>query len=180
MRGGWLCFSGFPFARPTSFRSRSGSTWGGAKTKDSLGRIWLRDGPGSGDPLDIRPDDLSARNWIENWNVAPNATIPESLENLGYDPNHPGDAYIFSTIRWDNGGDASDFRMDLPVPNGDYQVNLYFNEGCYKNRNFKIELQGDIVDEDVSYLDGDPSQVDPDLGNVWKLSFPARVGNEIL
>src|SRR6185295_10246418 len=137
----------------------------------------------TGDPLDIRIDDLSGVNTIENWNflgagVFP--TVPESLEAIGYDPTFPGDMYIFSTIRWDVGNDASEFRMDLPLPNGEYQVNMYFNEACCKNRHFKIEIQGTLVDEDVSYLDADLSQPDPPLGLVWKLSFPAAVQNEIL
>src|SRR5262245_1506591 len=103
---------------------------GGVKTEDSLGRIWLGDGPGPGDPLNIRPDDAGGANWIESWNFMQGlaGTIPESLENLGYDPNHPGDAYIFSTIRWDDANVPGEFRMDIPVPNGDYQLNMYFNE----------------------------------------------------
>ena len=80
-----------------------------------------------------------------------------------------GAKYIFDTIRWDTGNDGVDFRLEIPVPNGTYQVNMYFTEECCTGRHFKIEIQGDIVDDDVSYLDYDT--VAPGLGKTGKLSF---------
>ena len=107
--------------------------------------------PGSGDPLGIRPNDTGGQNWIENWS----AVDAESFEKLGLDPGHPGDGYIFNTIRWDPAGDGPDnnFLMEIPVPSGEYTVSMYFTEACCTNRHFKIALQGAIVDDDVSYLD---------------------------
>ncbi|HVR73409.1 MAG TPA: hypothetical protein VMT52_03720, partial [Planctomycetota bacterium] len=140
---------------------------GGISTEDSYGRIWLGDGPGAGDPLGIRPNDAGGTNWIENWSTA--ILQGDSLDNLGFDSTHPGDVYIFNTIRWDTGGDGIDFRLAIPVPEGEYTVNLYFNEACCINRHFKIEIEGEIVDEDVSYLDYDP--LSPALGRAGRLSF---------
>ena len=100
---------------------------GGVETEDSFGRIWLGEGPGAGDPLNIRPDDRGGAQWIENWEFG--RFQPDSLEALGFDPFHPGDSYIFNTIRWDVGGDGLDFRMEIPIPNGKYLVNMYFTEG---------------------------------------------------
>jgi hypothetical protein len=140
---------------------------GGVTTTDSFGRVWLGEGPGGGDPLNIRPNDAGGANWIENWSTP--ILQPDSLENLGYDPTHPGDVYIFDTIRWDTGNDGIDFLNEIPVPNGTYQVNMFFNEDCCTQRHFKIEIQGDIVDDDVSYLSYDPAN--PALGRVGRLSF---------
>jgi len=47
--------------------------------------------------------------------------------------------------------------MEIPVENGVYTVNLYFNEAGGPNRHFQIEIQGTIVDEDVSSLDYNPA-----------------------
>jgi len=150
---------------------------GGGETVDSNGNVWLGDGPGAGDPLDIRPDDGGGTNTIENWSLG--VLVPESLTALGFDPLHPGDRYIFNTIRWDNGGDAVDFQLEIPVPDGDYTVSLYFNEACCTGRHFKLEVEGRIVDEDVSFVDYAPEA--PALGSVGRLSFPdIRVSGGLL
>jgi len=141
---------------------------GGAETVDSKGRVWLGDGPGNGDPLGIRLDDLGGFNFGENWFVQ--NFKPDSLPPLGFDPDHPGDSYIFNTIRWDDGGDGIDFRLEIALPEGEYLVRLYFNEGCCTTRHFKLELQGEIVDEDVSYLDYDVAN--PGVGRLGRLSYP--------
>jgi hypothetical protein len=148
---------------------------GGRETVDSKGRTWLGDGPSAGDPLAIRDDDRSGTNCNENWSTA--AMDPASFLDLGFDPTHPGDAYIFNTIRWDVGDDGVagdpldniDFRLSIPVPNGQYLLNLYFNEGCCTFRHFKIELQGEMKDEDVSYLDY--LAVNPGLGKLGRISY---------
>jgi hypothetical protein len=150
---------------------------GGAETVDSHGDVWLGDGPGGGDPLNIRPNDGGGTNWIENWSIG--VFQGDSLADLGFDPTHPGDSYIFNTIRWDVGGDGIDFELELPVPDGQYLVNLYFNEGCCTNRHFKIEIQGDELDDDVSFVDYDPDM--PALGRVGRLSFGGiGVSDEVL
>lgn len=151
---------------------------GGVETVDSYGRVWLGDGPGPGDPLNIRPNDASAVNTIENWSTG--ILQPDSMEILGFDPTHPGDVYIFNTIRWDTGADGINYVLELPVPAGAYTVNLYFNEACCTNRHFKIAIQDTIVDEDVSYLDYDP--VTPATGRAGRLQFEDQVvgDNQIL
>jgi len=141
---------------------------GGSETIDSYGRIWLGDGPGVGDPLNIRPDDAGGTHTEENWLIQ--NFQPDSLEAIGFDPTHPGDSYIFNTIRWDEGALPPDYLLEIPVKEGTYTVNMYFNEGCCLNRHFKILMQGDVVDEDVSYLDYDPAN--PALGRVGVLPFP--------
>jgi hypothetical protein len=138
---------------------------GGVDAVDSHGNTWIGDGPGPGDPLDIRPDDASGTNTIENWCAADET----SLADLGFNPNHVGDNYIFSTIRWDVGNDGIDFRLEIPMEDGGYTVNMYFNECCCPARHFKIEIQDVIVDEDVSFLDYDVAS--PGLGKVGRLSF---------
>ncbi|MBI4585103.1 MAG: hypothetical protein HY717_13915 [Planctomycetes bacterium] len=146
---------------------------GGASTYDSRGKFWI--GDGGGDPLDIRPDDASGTNEIGDF---PGGNFrPESLTKMGFNGLHPGDRHIFSSIRWDLGGDGIDFYMEFPLENGKYTVNLYFDEGCCINRRFKIELQGAIVQDEVSYLDYDPS---PALGKGGVLSFEADVDAGIL
>ena len=45
---------------------------------------------------------------------------------------------------------------------------MYFNEACCPGRHFKIEIQGDVLDEDVSYRDYDPT---PGIGRHGRLSF---------
>jgi hypothetical protein len=141
---------------------------GGREVIDSFGRKWLADGPGPGDPLGIRPDDAGGAESVENWFLG--SFQPDSLDALGFDSTFPDDVYLFNTIRWDNAALPPDFLIEIPVAEGDYTVNLYFNEGCCTGRHFKIEIQGDIVDDDVSYLDYDP--VTPALGRVGVLSFP--------
>ncbi len=124
---------------------------GGVRTTDSLGREWLGDGPGGGDPLAIRPNDLGGANTIEFWCALNTALEPDALQALGLDPYNSSDVYVFNTIRWDNGGDAEDYALELPIADGDYIVNLYFNEcGGGTNRHFKIEMEGASVDNDVN------------------------------
>src|SRR6185503_3519277 len=146
-------------------------TMGGSTTVDSYGRTWLAEGPGAGDLLNIRPDDAGGANWAENWTLG--NMNADSFLALGFDPGHPGDQYIFNTIRWDDGGNPPDFLMEIPVPNGSYLVNLYFNEACCPARHFKITLQDEVVNDDVSYEDYDPAA--PALGKLGRLSFPGIV-----
>lgn len=135
---------------------------GGAETVDSLGRTWLGDGPGPGDPLNIRPNDGGAPNTIENWESG--RFQSDSLAALGLDPTSPNDAYIFNTIRF-----GTDFRLEIPIPNGTYAVNLYFTEGCgCTNRHFKIGIQGTIVDPDASVAGWSGGM----MGRVGQLAFP--------
>ncbi|MBI4606947.1 MAG: hypothetical protein HY721_33710 [Planctomycetes bacterium] len=138
---------------------------GGSEVLDSNGNVWLGDGPGAGDPLEIRPDDASGTNWIENWCAA----AEDSMAALGFDPANASDRYVLQTIRWDLGTDGIDFRLEIPFEDGTYTVNLYFNECCCVGRHFKIEIQGEIVDDDVSYLDYDLAA--PGLGRVGRLTF---------
>jgi hypothetical protein len=152
---------------------------GGVETEDSHGNIWLGDlAPGlpcGGDPLDIRVNDSGGCNFIENW--LPGTFQPDSLDEIGFDSTHPGDQYIFNTIRWDVGNDGIDFRLEIPVENGQYIVNCYFTEQCCPGRHFQIEIQGEIVADDVSYLSyADP----PSLGRVGRLSFPGIEVNDQL
>ncbi len=152
---------------------------GGQELRDSLGRLWLGDGAQAGDQLNIRPDDGGGTNFIENWCVADSQFQSDSLENLLFDAFDVNDQLIFNTIRWDLGTDAVDFRLEIPIPNGSYTVNCYFTECCCVNRHFKIEIQGEIVDDDVSYLDYDPDF--PALGRTGRLSFEdIVVDNEVL
>ncbi len=152
---------------------------GGAQVTDSFGRVWLADGPGGGDPLNIRPDDAGGANWIENFSLAAFQAQTDSMVNLGFDPGNAGDVYLFNTIRWDDGVAGPDFLLEIPVPEGEYTVNLYFNEGCCVARHFKIEIEGTIVDDDVSYLDYDP--VTPAVGRVGRLTFDAvKVADGVL
>lgn len=140
---------------------------GGRRVVDSKGREWLGDGPGTGDPLDIRPDDdLGATNTIELWCARQLiATNEDSLQALGLDPSSLDDQLVFNTIRYDTGDDDQDgligedldtdggdvdYRLEIPVPDGAYDLNLFFTECCCPQRHFKVELQGAIVDEDVS------------------------------
>jgi hypothetical protein len=148
---------------------------GGAELEDSRGRLWLGDGGGI-DPLNIRPNDGSGTNMIENWCVADSQIQFDSLEALGFDAFNDSDQRIFNTIRWDTGNDGQDFRVVLPIPNGVYTVNCYFTECCCPNRHFKIEIQGEIVDDDVSYLDYD--EAFPALGRTGRLGFPGVQVND--
>src|SRR5437867_5484634 len=72
---------------------------GGPEKTDSFGRTWLGDGPGPGDPLNIRPNDAGGANWIESWLLQ--NFQPDSLDALGFDSTWPDDVDIFNTIRWD-------------------------------------------------------------------------------
>jgi len=163
-----------PFALPLRINM------GGNETVDSRGRLWLGDRPcalaPASDPLDIRRGPLGdpflagGLNAICDW-CAP---VQESFEKLGLDASHPGDRHIFSTIRWDLGTDGlEDFFIELPIDVDSLEddfatVNLYFNECCCIGRNFKVSIQGEIVDDDVSYLDYDDV---PALGKLGVLSF---------
>ena len=139
---------------------------GGEETIDSQGRLWLGDRPcglaANTDTLGIRPNLAGGTNAICDW-CAPE---PFSMEELDLDPFDPGDLHIFSTIRWDVGGDADDFYVELPVENGVYDINFNFSECCCTGRHFKIEVEGAIEYADVSYLEYD---VDPALGKVGML-----------
>jgi hypothetical protein len=150
---------------------------GGRAVVDSLGRKWFGDGPGAGDPLHIRPDDAGGTNTIENWCSNLVVANPDALQSLGYDPNHPNDHYIFNTIRWDNGADAFNYALSLPIPNGDYILNLYFTECCCLNRHFKLEIEGVVVNEDVSAADYSALATP---GRTGLLSFPASVADGAL
>jgi len=145
---------------------------GGTRTVDSRGQVWLGD-PGAGaDLLEIRPDDIGGVNSLPLWCLAASQSNA-SLAALGYDPLSLDDQNIFNTIRWDVGDDDGDlivgelaeaeagdelggdidFHMALPIANGDYQVGLYFNECCCPFRHFQIEIEGEILDDDVSVAD---------------------------
>jgi hypothetical protein len=125
---------------------------GGAQFTDSNGNIWLGDGPGAGDPLQIRPVDAGGNNWVDagGWCANPAA---DSMTALGFDPTNPLDREIFGSIRWDNGGDPSPFLMEFPVADGDYLVNMYFCEACCPQRHFKARIEGVTVDADISSAD---------------------------
>ena len=49
---------------------------GGSSAVDSRGELWIGDGPGAADVLDIRPDDFGGRNTVTNWCAATNSRIP--------------------------------------------------------------------------------------------------------
>ncbi len=117
---------------------------GGPEIEDDEGNIWLGDLEGAGDALSIRPDDGSGTNTIPGWC---NPT-PESMEALGLDP-FGSTVEVFRSIRWDVGGDGLDFYIELPVPDGEYLVNLYFCESCCDNRHFKVTLEDEVVADDV-------------------------------
>ncbi len=142
---------------------------GGRTTVDSKGRTWIGDGPGGGDPLAIRPDDFGGANWIENWCPGVAQAQPETLRSLGFDPNHAGDRYIMTTIRWDDGAAPGEYRLELPIANGAYNTSLYFTECCCSNRHFQVEIQGEIYDDDVSYRDYDIGR--PGFGRTGRLDF---------
>jgi hypothetical protein len=122
--------------------------FGGPNTVDSHGDLWLGDGTiQDADPLGIRPNDAGGGNRIADFSGA--VFQPASLDALGLSGAHPGDRAIFNSISWDDAGRAGDFVLELPVPNGDYIVRYYANEGCCLNRHYKILLQGDVADPDV-------------------------------
>src|SRR5690606_17619447 len=117
---------------------------------DSLGRTWIGDGGGAGDFLQIRPDDSGGANTAVNWCPPTTQFVPDSLGAFGLDPFHPNDQAIFDTIRWDDGATGADFRLEIPVPNGEYTVTTYHTECCCPQRHYKIEVQGTIRVEDAS------------------------------
>lgn len=139
-----LIREGIPFEVPLRINM------GGRSLTDSLGREWIGDGPGPGDPLSIRPDDAGGTNTLVNWCAAASQLMPQSLQSYGLDPFNPDDVEIFNTIRWDLGGDGIDYRLNIPLPDGDYLVNLYFTECCCPQRNFRVEIGGEIVEETVN------------------------------
>ncbi|MBN1442685.1 MAG: hypothetical protein JXA90_08250, partial [Planctomycetes bacterium] len=166
-----------------SFEAPVRINMGGYGILDSRGNVWLAD-PGSGaDILGIRPDDLGGIYAQEYWSRP--AYQRDSVVAFGFDASHQGDEYLLNTIRWDVGDDDGDglagetadttggdidFRLEIPLPSGEYTVNLYFNEGCCPGRHFMIEIQDELLDEDVSYLDYDPDA--PALGKVGRFSYP--------
>ncbi len=152
-----------PFAVPLRINM------GGAATTDSKGRTWFGGGPGAGDPLAIRPDDLDGAITIENWCPGLAQAQPETLRSLGFNPNHPGDLYIMTSIRYDDGASGGDYLLELPVPNGAYNLSLYFTECCYTNRHSQIRIQGEIYDDDVGYRDFDVGR--PGFGRTGRLDF---------
>ena len=128
---------------------------GGPTAVDSQGRRWLGD-PGAGADLwEIRPDDNGGANVIGDF-IGGNLK-PQSFIDLGLDPDHPGDIAIFNSIRWDPGADASVYQLEVPMGQGEYTVNLYFNEGCCPQRHAKISIEGELVAGDVSAWDFDPN-----------------------
>lgn len=117
---------------------------------DSLGRLWIGDGGGAGDYLQIRPDDTGGANTAINWCPLTTYLEEDSLRAYGLDPFNASDQAIFNTIRWDDGAAGADFRLEIPVPNGTYTVSTYHTECCCPARHFKIEVQGSVVVEDSS------------------------------
>jgi hypothetical protein len=175
-----------PFAVPVRLNM------GGPPLYDSLGRLWLGDGPGPGDPLSIRPNDAGGANTILEW-CPTLSRANESMAVFGLDPRAASDQAIFNTIRWDladddgdgfpgelfdpDGGDV-DFHLEVPVPDGEYLVNLYVTECCCSSRHFQVELQGALVDSDVSVVDYSASR---EIGRTGRLTFgPALVFDRTL
>ena len=120
---------------------------GGAEVIDSNGELWLGDEGVDADPLNIRPNDLGGAQAILNW-ANP---YPASLEALGFGRTAE-DLSIFRSIRWDVGGDGEDWYMELPIPNGPYEVNIYLCEAGGDGRHYSISLEDEIVEEDVHSL----------------------------
>ncbi len=151
---------------------------GGPELIDSQGRHWLGDrridAPEADDPLLIRPDDAGAARSLINW-CPPDA---DSVDALGFDSTDPADNSILSTIRWDDAASPGDYLLEIPLDEGEYQVDMYFNECCCTNRHFSIAIQGEVVDDDVSYLDYDP--VEPALRKPGRLSFEGNLVAETL
>ena len=144
---------------------------GGPETEDSYGRTWLGDrdacgAPQNSDPLGIRPDDNGGGRAECDWFIG--NFQPDSLDELGFDSFEPGDVALFNSIRWDEGNNPPDFLLEIPIPNGDYHVNMYFAENCCPDRHFKIEVQEELLAEDVSYLSYSDN---PALGRAGVLSF---------
>jgi hypothetical protein len=115
---------------------------GGPAFTDSQGRLWRGD-QGAGDPNNIRPNDAGGANTIEAW-CSPS---PESLAALGLTP---ADAVPLQSIRWDNGADAIDYALEIPLAAGSYDVELYLCEACCPGRHFSITIEGATAFPDVS------------------------------
>ncbi len=144
---------------------------GGPETVDSLGRVWLGDWEeGNNDPLKIRPPGSGAPGTVRGWRSQ--VFQSESLSRLGFDPESEADRSIFNSIRWDNGTDDAHFVLEIPVPNGLYLVNLYLTENQRPPmaRRFQVEIEGVLVDDDVSIRDFSPDN--PVLGWAGRLQFP--------
>jgi hypothetical protein len=142
---------------------------GGPTLVDSLGRTWLGDrrpgAPEIDDPLEIRPNDSGGFHSIIDW-CSPAA---DRVSALGFDPSNAADRSLLSTIRWDEGADAFPYQLLIPLDEGTYSVDLYFNECCCPNRHFSAAINGNVVDADISYNDYDPAS--PALGDPGRLSF---------
>ena len=157
---------------------------GGPEVVDSFGRVWLGDridcaAPEASDPLNIRPNDGGGGQAICDWAAAQFIDGgAEQLDELGFDGTDAGDITLVSTIRWDVGADGTNFDVALPVPNGEYTVNLYFIEACCPERHFKISIQDELLFDDVSFLEyADP----PGLGKPGRLTFEdISVDDELL
>ena len=65
-------------------------------------------------------------------------------------------ASSLSSIRWDSDSFSSPFELELPVPDGEYTVNLFFIECCCPNRHFSISLEEEMVYDDVHQGDFSP------------------------
>ena len=118
---------------------------GGPAVVDSRGREWLGDEGVGLDANNIRPDDAGGANFIGGW-CNPD---PAFVDSLGFDSTHAGDMTIFRSIRWDDGNDASDYVFEIPIAEGEYNVELFFCESCCDHRHFKIDIQGERVYDDV-------------------------------
>ncbi|MCH2580495.1 MAG: hypothetical protein MK133_04765, partial [Planctomycetes bacterium] len=117
---------------------------GGPSHIDGNGDFWV--GDAGGDPLGIRPNPIGGLNEIAVWSVP---TIA-SVEALGFEA---ADAILFRSIRWDpgNDGEANDWNMEIPIANGNYEVNFYLCDGG-DGRHYKIALEGVVLEEDVHQL----------------------------
>ncbi|MCH2581527.1 MAG: discoidin domain-containing protein, partial [Planctomycetes bacterium] len=120
---------------------------GGPEITDSNGNTWLADEGVNADPLDIRPNDLGGAQAIPAW-ANPN---PASVAALGFGGTAE-DVNIFRSIRWDVGGDADDWHMEIPIPNGEYTVNFYLCEAGGDGRHYSLWLEDAVVEEDAHSL----------------------------
>ena len=120
---------------------------GGPEITDSNGNTWLADEGVNADPLDIRPNDLGGAQAIPAW-ANPN---PASVAALGFGGTAE-DVNIFRSIRWDVGGDADDWHMEIPIPDGEYTVNFYLCEAGGDGRHYSLWLEDAVVEEDAHSL----------------------------
>ena len=147
---------------------------GGESVVDSRDRQWWGD-PGIGDVLRIRPDDLGGSSATSQ----PERLQRASLADVGLDANSDADVAILGTYRGDNGSDGHDYRLDVPLPNGLYTINLYFSAllldpaGLLFTPGFRLEVQGREVDPAVSIEDWSPDR--QELGWSGRLSYAANV-----